>query len=151
MVTKEQTFRMLTLLACGVIMALTSAYGQPETLMTVKIPFSFVVGSQAMPAGEYTVERMDYNKGKLIIRSTDGRAARIFLTMPEEDAALTGENLLIFHRYREDYFLSQVRCSGTQIIYELSPSRIERELSRKASEPKHEMVSLAARPEARRK
>jgi hypothetical protein len=45
----------ILLLICLLAVSVVTAYGQ-QTVMNAKIPFSFMVGSEMMPAGEYTFQ-----------------------------------------------------------------------------------------------
>lgn len=148
MTYNKRTLRILSLLGLWALMSLGSAYAQSDTLMTVKAPFPFSVGNKMLPAGEYAVERMVHLNGRLLIRSTDGRASRIILVLAHGNAPASDESALVFHRYGQDYFLAQVWCGAIHSTYELFPSRAEREVAKKASERRDQMVLLTIHPPA---
>lgn len=75
-----------------------------EDAMQVKVPFAFHSGSQQMPAGVYTVEIQSNQLVLLRGRSKSG----YLMTNPEETRTPSGTGKLIFHRYGEQYFLSEI-------------------------------------------
>ena len=52
-VMKRQAFMILTTLSFLVMLAATSVYAQFSNVQVAKIPFEFVIGNKAYPAGEY--------------------------------------------------------------------------------------------------
>jgi hypothetical protein len=57
----------------------------------------------------------------------------------------TGESLLIFHRYGDQYFLSSIVDGSLNTGVEIPTSRIEKELSKTASLQKFETIAVLAR------
>jgi hypothetical protein len=104
--------------------------------LTANIPFDFTVGEKKLTAGEYSVRRAQQLAGDLIlqIESTDGQANVTRLTFavttrnPEEKARL------VFHRYGNEYFLSEIWPAGGSTGRELPKSRPERELQQRVND-----------------
>ena len=140
----KQMRRIWWVLGLWMIASVASVYGQSDVLMTVNIPFAFSVGNKTLAADEYTIERLGQNRGDLMFRSADGRASRIFLAITDDTEPVSDENRLVFHQYGDRYFLSQVWCGPNHSLYELLPSRAEREAAKEASEPRYHLVSLTA-------
>ena len=89
--------------------------------MRVNIPFQFHVGNTALPAGAYMVQKT----GEAVrVSDQDGHAAMILTTAVRNRAAAVG-NQLSFHRYGNDYFLSEVRWSEYSTARGLMKSKTE--------------------------
>lgn len=129
-------FAKLGLLAVMTIIA-ASASAKAQSLeyrLTANIPFDFSVADQKFSAGEYWISRAQLSQGDTIlqIRSTDGRTNAVGLTIPTGSRRPADEGSLVFHRYGNEYFLSQVWAEGSSTGRELPKSHAERELARKA-------------------
>jgi hypothetical protein len=104
---------------------------EPGTEIRASIPFDFVVKGKTLPAGEYEIRRlMDEPIGLLIRNVRDKHDNVVFETEPKIDRAITKRDELIFNRYGDTYFLSEVVTAGEQTGEELSPTHKERELKR---------------------
>src|SRR3954464_5533687 len=79
----------------------------------VTIPFDFTVGAKSFPAGDYLV-RPDMTSVVTSIRSADGQSAAMALTHPIQAIKVSGGTRLVFNRYGDRYFLSQVWANGSQ-------------------------------------
>ncbi len=102
--------------------------------LTANIPFDFSVAEKKLPAGEYWISRAQQGNGDLImqISSTDGHMKINRLTIPTVRVNALSKGSLVFHRYGDEYFLSEVWPAGGLTGRELPQSRAERELVRKA-------------------
>jgi len=79
-----------------------------STALSVSIPFDFHVGSKTMPAGTYIVNR----QGEAIqISDAKGHTAFVISTAVPNPAS-TLDNQLVFNRYGDDCYLSEVRWLG---------------------------------------
>jgi hypothetical protein len=57
-------------------------------------------------------------------------------------SASTNDNgKLVFNRYGNQYFLSQVWAAGSDSGHQLRPSKAEREIAKNASKPKVEVLT----------
>ena len=98
--------------------------------LVVDVPFAFQVAKQTLPAGHYTVKRVDDGQ----IRLVNSEAQGLYVST---HAALRSTNYgskLVFHRYGDTYFLSAVFVTGKTTGRELSRSRAERELADRKAE-----------------
>ncbi|HEX2715327.1 MAG TPA: hypothetical protein VHM88_24370 [Candidatus Acidoferrales bacterium] len=138
---KKRTFAIVTLLALFIIAA--AGLGHAQQSVMVNIPFEFVVGDRTLPAGDYDIQRPATGRPEvLLIHRTDGSASAIVLTMPVEANDWQPESKLLFNRYGDRYFLSQIWTAGERFGRELYKSRAEKELA--SMETKRE-VTLVAR------
>ncbi|PYT76379.1 MAG: hypothetical protein DMG42_05410 [Acidobacteria bacterium] len=81
--------------------------------MLVNIPFAFAAGRMALPAGEYRVQKVAYDSSVLLIQRTDHAAATVVTSFAAQANAKQAQSKLLFHRYRNRYFLSQIWIAGS--------------------------------------
>lgn len=148
---KKQSLRMVVILSFLMILSVSSAHAQSSREMTAKIPFSFIVVNKTFPAGEYSMTRLNpaSDKAVLAIKSLDGRMSKVVLTMPVQASATSESGKLIFTRYEDQYFLSQIWTPADNTGLELPKSRSERSLLARnlAGEraPERTTIALTAR------
>src|SRR5260370_25911779 len=112
--------------------------------MLENIPFAFVAGNATLPAGEYRVEKLDGNSAVVLIRCSDASAAAVVLSNTAQAKETPTQSKLIFKRYDNRYFLSQVWRAGSIRGRELMKSRAEKEIAQSARfETKGEVTLLA--------
>ena len=153
---KNQLIKTLTMAALvitfSLLTAAISASAQSGSDFTVNIPFDSMAGKKILPAGEYRVMVHPAAASKvLIIHSADGRTK--FATpsaMSVEGGESSKRAMLVFNRYGNQYFLSQVWEAGRTTGQELTKSPAEREIKRSRaqlakSEATNETVVLIAR------
>ena len=91
-----------------------SAQTTNQRLMKVHIPFAFSVENHSLPEGEYTIFTVTPERSIRIV-SSDGKHSAIVNTLPNY-ANLPSENSrLVFHRYGDEYFLTQVWTAGQDV------------------------------------
>lgn len=125
-----------------------AASAQNQRSLVVNVPFDFNVKGKTLPAGEYLVKHgSSADSSGLIIKRRDGRGNAIVLTMTLESRESQTASRLVFRRYGEQYFLSQVWTSGESVGKELFKTKRERsldiELAKTNDRP--EVVAIAAR------
>jgi len=85
-----------------------------QRLMTVNIPFAFSVENHSLPEGEYLVLTVTPERSIRII-STDGKHSAVVDTLPNYASAPSENSRLVFHRYGDEYFLTQVWAVGQNV------------------------------------
>jgi hypothetical protein len=105
-----------------------------SSTMTVKIPFDFTVGSTSFTAGDYTL-RPQLAHDVLSLQSADDRSAIMALTLEVQSTKRVLQATLVFNRYGDRYFLSQVWSPG-HIGRQLEMSAREKEILAKLGTPK---------------
>jgi hypothetical protein len=135
---KKQLVNVLTKFGFLSVIALVTAVGSAEGQslaykLRAKIPFDFVVANQKLPPGKYSIGRAIQNSGDsvLLISSVNGRLHAIRWSTPVESRSVKSKGKLVFNRYGDQYFLSQVWPAGASTGRQLYKSRSEREIRRK--------------------
>jgi hypothetical protein len=106
--------------------------------LVAEIPFTFVVAGTALPPGHYIVKTLDDNLG---IHDRENRGVFVAAhsaQRPERD----NSSKMVFHRYGDTYFLSEVWVGGNSIGRELFTSRAEKQLSESGKEREIAVVRM---------
>jgi hypothetical protein len=102
--------RAFVMASIAAAVAFTAAVAQaaPVNMQEVKVPFSFTVNGQALPAGTYTVEHDDaLGTGTLLLR---GEKASVFVmtTLMNGDQSPADDASFVFAKDGDNYRLTQV-------------------------------------------
>ena len=145
---KRQALMILTTLSFLVMLTATSVCAQTSTTLMANIPFEFVIGNRAFPAGEYTFRCRFTNV--IQIQSLDRGESMFVLAGPAKGKRKT-RNELGFNRYGDKYFLSRLWTEGNEAGRAVRMSSSERELiharsgmARSSPEPQMVSVVIAA-------
>jgi hypothetical protein len=142
---KKQSLKIFLMFSVLFILAAMSVHAQSGNQQTANIPFSFNVDGKTFPAGLYSVTRLNpqSDKAALAIKSADGSMSQVVLTMPVQAGKPQESAKLVFSRYGEQYFLSQVWTPANNTGLELPKSRAEKTLARNAqAAPERTTVAL---------
>ena len=142
--------KFFSIIATGSLLTLMAVAVQaqmPGAAIRASIPFDFIVRGKTLPAGHYEIRRINDEPSGLMIRNVDiKRNEALFETEPVYIATSPRKDELIFHRYGDSYFLSEVVTGGEQTAQELKPSHAEREMRREMArnneEPETVTVAL---------
>jgi len=125
---KRQVINLVSLLT--LLLVAGSAIAQ-TVHVSADIPFSFVVGSKTYPAGAYSIATMSDRDSKvLLLRAADGNASMAIFSNAAENLTPADKTKLVFNRYGNQYFLSQVWLSGEARGHQLLKSNREKEVSK---------------------
>lgn len=117
---------MLMLIAGVVLMAaLVSAHAQSSSVVA-DVPFEFTVGGSSLKAGEYSVKAFTANGDVMVISSQNSNDRAIRLTNLIEARIAPKQGKLVFHRYGQRYFLSEVWTPGERTGRQLRKCAEER-------------------------
>ena len=143
-----RTFLLFGLFA--ILAAAAPARAQSAREQTASVPFSFNVGDKTFPAGLYRVRQVNPASDRVAIeiKSADGRLGKVTLTSFVHSRGAAERARLVFARYGEHYFLTEVWTPALDAGLALPTSRSERMLARKAGEraPERATVALGTRP-----
>lgn len=144
---KNQIATSLALVGLFFVLAVASVQAQIPAKVDVSVPFDFTAGKATLKAGTYSIRRLNGNS--LSIRTADGKKTTIVnapLTIGSRDAK--GGERLVFNRYGDQYFLSQVWLSvdsGRQVFPSLQEQKTAKEFQLANNNAKPERVEIALR------
>jgi hypothetical protein len=123
---RKGSFATLGILA---LLAATSAFGQQK--LQVAIPFEFHFADKVVSAGNYEVSMGSNGGGHLLSLECFACGAHVYsMTFPIGGGNAPAEARLVFNKYGDAYFLSEVWAPGISIGGGLSRSKTEREITR---------------------
>jgi hypothetical protein len=108
----------------------------------VNVPFEFQTDSQHYAPGVYTIEMA--NDYTLMIRGSS--KSSMALTSVADNAQPAKRGTAVFHKYGNQYFLSEITVAGKSRSLHLTPSRHESELRRGEKKPAGVELSLLQGP-----
>lgn len=121
------------LLTLALATTVATANGQNQRTVKATVPFEFIVGDKALPAGEYSVSAIGVGHDALTIQGTyaNDNAVRLVNTTTR---SAKRSSTLVFHRYGNTFFLAEAWTAGEgqgcQLLKSRQERAIERELSR---------------------
>ena len=123
---KKQTLSLVGMLS--LVLAAGSAFAQSQEVRA-NIPFDFVVSKTTMPAGTYSVSRIGISSDAVVVRGLNCKAAQLGGTMKQSSRKTNERSKLVFHRYGDRYFLSQVWVEGSDNVRVLPKTKLESEVA----------------------
>ena len=136
---KRNVFGILTTLTLALLISVPLS---AQTVAVATVPFDFTVGQTNMPAGTYQISPLAH--GAIMVR--DGKTAKSVVTLFHWEDAGKGDSTpkLVFHRYGDKYFLSQVSRGHGSGVMQLPTSKLEEE-ERIASSSAPQKTEVAAK------
>ena len=145
---KRQVVKGLTMfvmmVTVGLATAVISANAQSQRRLVTNVPFEFVIGDKALPAGEYVSTS---GSAVLVIQGSENKETALRLTNSITSRSNKSEPRLVFHRYGQTYFLAEVWSGGDEQGRQLLPSKQERQMKREISriaKSNYETIELVA-------
>src|SRR5258706_10765584 len=123
------------------LLAAVSVFAQGSQKLIVQVPFGFHVGNSMLPAGQYTVDT-DVAQHVLRLRSDDSKSSVMILTNSVQKFNAPDQGKLVFNKYGDEYFLSQVWKPGDNTGSELRKTQREVEV---AANTRRGLESIMAR------
>jgi hypothetical protein len=147
-IAKEEVPMKTRALVMAAVMALTAMATTRVALaqdgMAVNVPFDFVAGSKMLPAGEYTVKISAPTHSMILISRKDATTSAFINTNAAVSIAPQTESKLVFNRYGDRYFLSQVWSEGNSQGRQLLKTAREKEVALTANIETEGQVTLVA-------
>jgi hypothetical protein len=130
----------LSLLAAGGQGVANAQIG--DTTIEANITHAFIVGTTTLPAGKYEVRALDYTDPNTFeIRSADGHTATIFETHSAQANRTPRKTELVFNKFGDSYFLSQIWLEGSDFGNELEKTKAEKKLEEGGIAAEHPSVA----------
>jgi hypothetical protein len=129
------------LLTAASLMAPAGAFAQSRQQAT--IPFNFTVGQRLLPAGTYVITHL--GPSMISVRGWKGNDLVSVMTLitPANEVSKNPDKL-IFHKYGDQYFLSEIRGELGESAGKLSPSKLEQRFQREqAAVPNQDRTEIA--------
>ena len=122
----------------ALLLAASTCIAQTKGDVVGVIPFPFVVAGHTLPAGRYIVSRV--NETAMEIRGSKS-AGMFVLTNAAQRSGSDNSSKLVFHRYENTNFLSQVWITGNDRGREVPASRAEHEMAAKTIQKSNIVVA----------
>jgi hypothetical protein len=140
--------KLYTLFGAGMLVAALAVPLSAQTItLTANIPFAFTVDNKTLPAGEYMI-RNNGNPYVLIFQSEDRNAAALTMVNHENYLGINSPVTrvdLVFNRYGNRYFLSEVDDSYVSTGFVAPMPKAERELAKNMPAERHEVAATLAK------
>jgi len=94
-----------------------------STGVRANVPFDFTVGNKLLPAGTYTIK--EQSNHVILITNHDKPIAALSLVNGDSNRSPNGGKLK-FHRYGNQYFLSEILCEQANMNLQVPTSKTER-------------------------
>jgi hypothetical protein len=133
----------IALLVMMIGLAVGTGNGQSTEPLTFRTPFTFVVGDQVLPAGEYTIRVVSLT-GTLSVGSADGTVHVFINSRPLQKLDTESRFKLVFHRYGVHCYMSEIWTPGYRTGRSMTQRPSEIELA-KSSAPQHVILYADAR------
>ena len=108
---------------CAAAMILASSSVTAQSYAKATIPFDFRVGSALMPSGTYVIDSSQPRT--LWVHSEDRRANAVILASSASGSTRAAHKL-VFHRYGNQYFLTETRRADGESEMTFGPSKLEK-------------------------
>jgi hypothetical protein len=114
----------IALFVAATLLTAGSAVAQDHRVIAT-VPFNFTVNDSWLPAGTYTIVSDSTSPNILSIRD---RAKSVYisamsLTDPSDSEKVSK---LVFHRYGNQYFLSEIRCGSASLNVHIPATKLEK-------------------------
>jgi hypothetical protein len=89
------------------------------------VPFNFTVGDKTLPAGTYSIKSASSSSSVIVIRNHDKPIAMVASVMQDGKTA-PGGGYLVFHKYGDRYFLSEILSDAADMNLMVPLSKTEK-------------------------
>lgn len=122
-----------------------SAVAQTNTIRA-NVPFSFTIGEKTVPSGSYMIGRLGRSPQLVLLQTEDGKRCMIVGSNSAENHNGANKTKLVFNRYKDQYFLSEIWIQGATTGRRIPRTRREKDLARElaAAEVSSDRVELLA-------
>ena len=148
---KRQVLRFFAMVSLLVMVAFVSALASavsaqtPSDNVIADIPFEFNVGDKTMPAGKYLIAEVTSDGTALRVSNREQHQSVSRLTAAVRGSEPKEQSTLVFERYGERYYLSQIWVAGEREGRQMIKSRTQRSMDRELAKnnQKAETVIIA--------
>lgn len=112
----------------GVFVGLSVAAVLASGRLVPSIPFDFIVADTVLRAGQYIFEIPAGTADQIVIRASDRRVAQRARQETMRVDSRPPENKMIFTRYGDQHFLSQIWIAGDRFVRQITKCSMEEKL-----------------------
>ena len=123
---------------------MAAAQLQPSERIVTNVPFSFVVANTVVPAGECTIQGADEQGWMLTVTNRNAQLNIFVLATPGLGKKAPSVSSLVFHKYGNRYFLSDIKIGNSREVYSFQQGKLEAEM-RAQNVPVTDEILLVAR------
>jgi len=121
------------------VVGAAAAYAQNTGTMKVEIPFGFNASGTSMPAGQYLVDTR--TPTVVILRDAKQHVSAMVRAQASESTLPQTNSRLVFHRYGDQYFLSEIWSTGNSVGRQIPQTKQERALAQQLANPDRVIVA----------
>ena len=129
----------------GMFLMLAVGLGSAQSGIKVKVPFSFGIGGQTFPAGEYSLKPLPRFPHAVALQNQSGRTLSYIGTNSLQSRDVASSTKLVFNRYAGQYFLTQMWVAGSEVGWETMKSPVEIQLAKYSPGQQIALLSLSGR------
>ena len=138
---KRQIVSLLGVLGLLLVAACANAQG---VNVKANVPFDFTIGKSSLPAGAYSIQSLATATGSVLAIRGEHAAKNMLASANNAETLNPSPNSrLVFHRYGDQYFLSQIWLQGEKVGRQFRISRREAEMA-KSVQTSEDVIVLAA-------
>lgn len=131
------------MLCLSVVTAMFAYSANAQTRLTADVPFEFNAGNAKLPAGQYDIDRPLPNVIRLA--TSDRSVSAMILVNGTTRLSEVKDGKLIFNKYGNRHFLSNVWAPGAADGYELRRSSLEKEMIAQSAQPGTHVIAARQR------
>jgi hypothetical protein len=117
--------RIITTFLFGVACLIATSNANALPTQKATIPFDFTVGQLSVPAGTYVISQVS---PEVIELDSSTRSIHLRVGVIPADWVSQRPDKLVFHKYGDRCFLSELRGGMGEFVSTLRPSRLEKNL-----------------------
>lgn len=135
-----RTTSIKTIFAVSAVCLMGSVLHAQAPVVKAHIPFAFEVSSTVLPKGDYIFKQNAASPVTELLNHRTGK--RVYVTTGYGVESGAGQKVLLFHRYGDTYFLSEIR-NGVRSGGKILPCKRELELMRSPKGKEMASISVA--------
>ena len=97
-----------------------------NSVLRVKVPFAFVAGDVALPAGHYEVQYEPARRWLILVSEGATYMAHLNPSVVDYSSSARPASRLVFHKFGEEYFLNQLTFGTISLTCTFPPAKAER-------------------------
>ena len=133
-----KNYVVIALVACVAFVTLAATPGHAQILIKADVPFSFSTGHGMQAAGEYSISTLDSEN--VVVLRAGLRGVELMMPRTTEWRSGIKAPKLVFHRYGDEYFLTQIWTNADDSVRTLAVSPRERQLAKAGVSPEVAVV-----------